>query len=88
MKIFLYSHGSRESQLIATLDMDVAPATGDEVDILGIGQFIVRSRKWDVMRVAPAWEVDQVRTLSGLSLYVQSVEAFQRELAQVEAEGA
>lgn len=88
MKVLLFHcDDGVEAKRITELDLDHPPAPGDEINVLGIGDFVVRKRQWEAARIAMVND-PFVHTTCILILYVQPVEAFKRELAQVNSEGA
>jgi len=87
MKVYLYEIGERESKQIYSFDSDVVPCVGDQVNSVNVGEFIVRRRVFDVMKIGMVGDPD-VTTIIFAQLYVQPVEAFKRELAQVKSDEA
>jgi len=79
MKVLLFHcDDGVEAKRITDFESDHPPGVGDEINVLGLGDFVVRRRQWEVAAHFPMT----------LLLYVQPVEAFKRELAQVNSEGA
>lgn len=82
MKVILFEcEGQLESKRLYAFETDVPPVVGDEVSVLGVGDFVVRKRTFDVMKIGLPG--DEPTALTQLYLYVQPRAAFEHELAQV-----
>jgi hypothetical protein len=76
VNVFLFSKDV-ESKSLGRVFLPVPPTVGDKIELLGDSTFVVRSRSFQV-----GWDN------TSLSIYVQPIAEYSRELAQVKTDEA